>query len=88
MAYLLSLRHIEKTMQERFVCVDHSTIHQWAIKVLPVMAAIFRRRKRHFGGSWRMDETYIKAAGKWKYLYRAVDRAGDTVDFLLTAKAR
>ena len=75
-------------MQERGVFVDHSTIHQWAIKVLPVMAAIFRRRKRHFGGSWRMDETYIKVAGKWKYLYRAVDRAGDTVDFLLTAKAR
>src|SRR5664280_1165522 len=36
--------------------------------------------------SWRMDETYIKVAGQWKYLYRAVDRAGDTVDFLLTAK--
>ena len=75
-------------MQERGVFVDYSTVHQWAIKVLPVMAAIFRRRKRHFGGSWHMDETDIKAAGNWKYLYRAVDRAGDSVDFLLTAKAR
>jgi len=53
---------------------------------LPVMAAVFRKRKRPVGASWRMDETYIKVAGKWKYLYRAVDRAGDTVDFLLTAK--
>jgi len=50
------------------------------------MAVIFRRRKRPVGTSWRMDETYIKVAGQWKYLYRAVDKSGDTVDFLLTAK--
>jgi len=85
-AYPLSLRHVEEMMQERGVFVDHSTVHRWAIKILPVMAAVFRRRKRPVGASWRMDETYIKVAGKWKYLYRAVDRAGDTVDFLLTAK--
>ena len=45
-----------------------------------------RRCKRPVGSSWRTDETYIKVSGQWKYLYRAVDRAGDTVDFLLTAK--
>ena len=85
-AYPLSLRHVEEMMQERGVFVDHSTVHRWAIKVLPVLAAVFRKRKRPVGSSWRMDETYIKVAGKWKYLYRAVDRAGDTVNFLLTAK--
>ena len=85
-AYPLSLRHIEEMMQERGVFVDHVTVHRWAIKVLPVLAAVFRRRKRPVGRSWRMDETYIKVSGQWKYLYRAVDRAGDTVDFLLTAK--
>jgi putative transposase len=85
-AYPLSLRQVEEMMQERGVFVDHSTVHRWAIKVLPVLAAVFRKRKRPVGSSWRMDETYIKVAGKWKYLYRAVDRAGDTVDFLLTAK--
>jgi transposase-like protein len=85
-AYPLSLRHIEEMMQERGVFVDHVTVHRWAIKVLPVLAAVFRRRKRPAGRSWRMDETYIKVPGQWKYLYRAVDRDGDTVDFLLTAK--
>jgi putative transposase len=85
-AYPLSLRHIEEMMQERGVFVDHATVHRWAIKILPVLAAVFRRRKRPVGTSWRMDETYIKVAGQWKYLYRAVDRDGDTIDFLLRAK--
>ena len=73
-------------MQERGVFVDHVTVHRWAIKVLPVLAAVLRRRKRPVERSWRMNETYIKVSGQWKYLYRAVDRDGDTVDFLLTAK--
>lgn len=85
-AYPLSLRHIEEMMQERGVFVDHSTVHRWAMKVLPVLTCIFRKRKRTVGSSWRMDETYIKVAGQWKYLYRAVDSCGDTVDFLLTAR--
>ncbi|MBN8750301.1 MAG: IS6 family transposase [Variovorax sp.] len=85
-AYPLSLRHIEEMMAERGVVVDHATVHRWAIKILPVLAAAFRRRKRPIGKSWRMDETYIRVAGQWKYLYRAVDRDGDTIDFLLRAK--
>jgi putative transposase len=85
-AHPLSLRHIEEMMQERGVLVDHATVHRWAIKVLPVLAAVFRRRKRPVGRSWRMDETYIKVSDQWKYLYRAVDRDGNTVDFLLPAK--
>ena len=81
----LSLRHIEEMMAERSVFVDHATVHRWSIKILPVLAAMFRRRKRPVGTSWRMDETYIKVCGEWKYLYRAVDRAGDTIDFSLRA---
>jgi len=61
-------------------------VHRWAIKMVPVLAAVFRRRKHPVGKSWRMDETYIKVAGEWKYLYRAVDREDDTVNFLLTTK--
>ncbi len=85
-SYPLSLRHLEEMMAERGVLVDHSTIHRWAIKILPVLAAVCRRRKFSVGMSWRMDETYVKVGGQWKYLYRAVDREGDTIDFLLRAK--
>jgi len=86
-AYPLSYRHLEEMMQERGVVVDHSSINRWAIRFLPVLEKIFRRYKRPTGGSWQMDETYIKVNGIWKYLYRAVDKEGKTVDFLLTAKS-
>jgi putative transposase len=63
-AYPLSLRHIEEIMRERGVLVDHATVHRWALKILPVLAATFRRRKRPVGSSWSMDETYVKVAGQ------------------------
>jgi putative transposase len=85
-AYPLSCRHLEEMMEERGVSVDHSTVSRWAIRFLPLLEKIFRKYKRPVGGSWRMDETYIKVKGVWKYFYRAVDRDGKTIDFLLTAK--
>ena len=84
-AYPLSLRNLEEMMAERGVLVDHATVHRWALKMLPVLATVFRRRKQPVGKSWRVDETYVLVGGQWKYLYRAVDRLGQTVDFLLTA---
>ena len=85
-AYPLSLRNLEEMMQERGVSVDHSTIDRWAIRFLPVLEKKFRKHKKPVLGSWRMDETYVKVNGKWTYLYRAVDKEGNTVDFLLCAK--
>jgi putative transposase len=84
-SYGLSLRNLEEMMAERGITVDHSTLHRWAIKLLPVLEKTFDSRKRPVGKSWRMDETYIKVNGEWKYLYRAVDKVGNTVDFLLRA---
>ena len=82
----LSYRNLEEMMTERGVSVDHSTINRWVLRYTPMIEAEFRKRKKPVGSSWRMDETYIKVRGEWKYLYRAVDKMADTVDFLLTAK--
>ena len=73
-------------MEERGVEVDHSTLNRWVLKYAPLLEQEFHARKRPVGRSWRMDEAYVKVRGVWKYLYRAVDKAGATVDFLLTAK--
>ena len=73
-------------MEERGVFVDHSSINRWAIRFLPLLEKAFRKHKHPVGGSWRMDEMYIKVKGAWKYLYRAVDKEGKAVDFLLTAR--
>ncbi len=73
-------------MTERGIIVDHSTLHRWVIRLVPLLDNAFRRHKRPVGRRWRMDETYIKISGQWKYLFRAVDTDGQTIDFLLTAK--
>ena len=86
LAYPLSTRHVEELMQERGVEVDHSTINRWVIKDSPLLEEAFHRRKRPVWTIWQMDETYIKVKGEWKYLYRAVDKYGKTIDFLLTAQ--
>jgi transposase-like protein len=83
-AYPLSTRHVEELMLERGVHVDHSTVNRWVIKYSPQLAEAFHRRKRPVRLSCRTDETYIKVKGQWYYLYRAVDKHGQTIDFLLT----
>src|SRR6267378_4699269 len=83
-AYPLSYRHVEELMEERGVPIDHATIQRWVVKYSPQLKEAFHRRKRAVWVSWRMDETYIKVKGVWRYLYRAVDKQGQTIDFLLT----
>ena len=84
LAYPLRARHIEELMEEQGVELDHATINRWVIKYRPQLEEECHRRKRPVWTSWRMDETYIKVKGKWTYLYRAVDKYGKTIDFLLT----
>jgi len=83
-AYPLSYRHVEELMEERGVPVDHATIQRWVVKDSPLLEEAFHRRKRSVWVSRRMDETYIKVKGQWYYLYRVVDKHGQTIDFLLT----
>src|SRR5436853_2504214 len=84
LAYPLSYRHVEELMEARGVPVDHATIQRWVVKDSPQLEEALHRRKRPVWGSWRMDETYIRVNGQWYYLYRAVEKTGQTIDFLLT----
>ena len=82
--YSVSYRDLEEIMAERGVSVDHATLNRWVIRYSPHIAEEAKKRKQLVAGSWRMDETYIKVKGQWTYLYRAIDRYGNTVDFMLT----
>jgi putative transposase len=83
-AYPLSDRHVEALMEERGVSIDHATIQRWVVQYSPPLEETFQRRKRPVWRSWRLDETYITVKGEWRYLDRAVDKPGQTIDVLLT----
>ncbi len=84
--FSLSYRDVEELLSTRGVTVDHATIQRWVYKFTPLIEKAFRKRKKLVTSSWRMDETYIKVKGEWMFLYRAVDKEGSTVDFLLTKR--
>ncbi|MVA56854.1 IS6 family transposase [Agrobacterium vitis] len=81
--YAVSYRDLEEIMAERGVAVDHATLNRWVVKYSPFIACRAQRRKSAASSSWRMDETYIQVKGKWTYFYRAVDKYGKTLDFML-----
>ena len=84
MRYPLSYRNLEEMMAERGLTIDHSTIARWVLRYAPVLNQRIRSEMRHPNRSWRVDETYIRVAGQWTYLCRAIDSAGNTIDFLLS----
>ena len=77
-AYSLSYRDLEELMQERGYAVDHSTVQRWVVHYAPRIEEAFRKNKKRAGNRWRLDETYVKIKGEWRYLYRAVDKQGNT----------
>jgi len=84
--FTLSYRDIEELLAMRGIKVDHSTIQRWVFKFSKEIEKNMNQRKKQVTNSWRLDETYIKVAGKDRYLYRAVDKQGNTIDFLLTKR--
>jgi len=86
--FSLSYRDVEEFLKIRGNKVDHATIQKWLFKFTPLIDQNFRKRKIPLGSRWRLDETYIKVNGKWCYLYRAVDKEGKTIDFLLTHRRK
>src|SRR5437588_3722549 len=84
--FSLSYRDVEELLAERGIAADHVTLWRWVQKYAPELEKRLRKRLKSTNDSWRVDETYIRVKGKWRYLYRAVDSTGATLDFLLSAK--
>ena len=84
--YKLSYRDLAEMMTERHVDVAHPTIMRWVQRYVPHFVKQWRRFSRPVGTSWRIDETYIKCKGHWVYLYRGVDKEGQTIDFFLSER--
>jgi transposase, IS6 family len=80
----ISYRDLERMFSDRGIQVDHTTLFRWIQAYAPELDQRIRPHLRMTNGSWRVDETYIRVKGKWVYLYRAVDAAGQTIDFLLS----
>jgi len=86
LTYPLSYRQVAEMVNERGLDIHHTTVFHWVQEYSPEIDQRFRSHLRPTNDSWRVDETYILVKGKQKYLYRAVDSTGNTLDFLLTAK--
>ena len=84
--YSVSYREIQEIMAERGVDVDHATLNRWVVRYSPQIADRAQKRKRPTLGSWRVNETYIKVKSRWTYLYRVLDRAGQTPNFMLSER--
>lgn len=84
--YGLSYRDVEELLIKRGIDVDHVTIHRWAQRFTPLLINAARSRRRSVGGRWFVDETYVKVAGKWCYVYRAVDEHGQVIDVFVSQR--
>jgi transposase-like protein len=82
----LSYRDVEELLTERGVEVDHVTIYRWVLRLTPLLADAARPCRHRVGDRWQVDETYVKVAGRWRYVYRAIDQFGQVIDVFVSPR--
>jgi transposase-like protein len=82
----LSYRDVEELLTERGVEVDHVTIYRWVQRFTPLLADAARPCRHRVGDRWQVDETYVKVAGRWRYVYRAIDQFGQVIDVFVCVR--
>ena len=82
----MSHRDVEELLTERGIEVDHVTIYRWVLRFTPLLAEAARPCRRAVGDRWQVDETYVKLAGRWRYVYRAIDQFGQVIDVFVSSQ--
>ena len=82
----LSYRDVEELLSERGVEVDHVTVYRWVLRFAPLLAEAARPCRHAIGDRWQVDETYVKVAGQWRYVYRAIDQFGQVIDVFVSTR--
>jgi transposase-like protein len=82
----LSFRDVEELLAERGVEVDHVTVYRWVQRFTPLLAEAARPCRHSVGDCWQVDETYVKVAGRWRYVYRAIDQFGQVIDVFMAGR--
>jgi transposase-like protein len=84
--FALSYRDIQELHAERGIDVDHVTVYRWVQRFTPLLAEAARPCRHAVGDRWQVDETYVKVAGRWRYVYRAIDQFGQVIDVLMSTR--
>ena len=84
--FALSYRDIEELLAERGIDVDHVTVYRWVQRFTPMLAEAARPCRHAVGDRWQVDETYVKVAGRWRYVYRAIDQFGQVIDVFMSTR--
>jgi transposase, IS6 family len=82
----LSYRDVEELLAERGIEVDHVTVYRWVLRLIPLLAEAARPCRHTVGDRWRVDETYVRVAGRWRYVYRAIDQFGQVIDVFVSPR--
>jgi transposase-like protein len=84
--FALSYRDVEELLAERGIQVDHTTVYRWVQRFTPLLAEAARPCRHAVGDRWQVDETYVRVAGRWRYVYRAIDQFGQVIDVFVSMR--